>query len=242
MAERELTPLSTLLRWWRAQRESKNAFGTLRLLLTSIRDFLRDSLPDRRRQRYGDVDYDWEHRVNTTSATVGWRTRLLGAFNSPYQPIPEEQFREIMGAVPADLTQFTFIDIGSGKGRALLLANEYGFRRIVGIELLPELHFVAQENFRKLNMCPEAKIELVCEDAAEFSFPPEPMVVFLFNPLQEAALRRVMEHVGKSLQENPRPFFVAYANPVLEQIVASCPFLKKIEGELQYSIFSGCVE
>jgi hypothetical protein len=44
-------------------------------------EFLLDSLPSRRRRRYGDVDYDWDHRVDTTSATVNWRDRLLGLLN-----------------------------------------------------------------------------------------------------------------------------------------------------------------
>src|SRR5581483_11289842 len=93
--------------------------------LTLAFEFLRDSLPGRRRQRYGDIDFDWEHRVNTTAATVTWRTRLLGMLNSAYQPIPPEQFREMMTALAEYLERdktfsgFTFVDIGSGKGRAL---------------------------------------------------------------------------------------------------------------------------
>ena len=55
--------------------------------------FLRDSTPERRRQRYGDMEYDWEHRVDTTSGTVGWRTRLLGLFHSPYQPTEPVLFK-----------------------------------------------------------------------------------------------------------------------------------------------------
>ena len=66
--------------------------GASRLLVATIYELIRDSLPDRRRRRYGDIDYDWEHRVETSSATVDWRTRLLGLFNSPYQPIPAEDF------------------------------------------------------------------------------------------------------------------------------------------------------
>ena len=61
-------------------------------------EFVRDSLPDRRRLRYGDADYDWEHRVNTTSAAVDWRDRLLGAFHSPYQPTEAALFHEMVAA------------------------------------------------------------------------------------------------------------------------------------------------
>ena len=53
------------------------------MLLRVLAEFVRDSTPERLRQRYGDADYDWDHRVNTTSAAVGWRDRLLGVFHSP---------------------------------------------------------------------------------------------------------------------------------------------------------------
>ena len=110
-------------------------------LLRAIVEFVRDSTPERRRQCYGDAEYDWEHRVNTTSAAVGWRDRLLGVFHSPYQPTESVLFHEMIGAlatqVDLEFPRFVFIDLGSGKGRTLLMASDYPFRRIVGVELLP---------------------------------------------------------------------------------------------------------
>ena len=69
---------------------------------------MRESTPERRRQRYGDMEYDWEHRVNTTSGTVGWRARLLGLFHSPYQPTEPALFREMMASLPVLSEQFEF--------------------------------------------------------------------------------------------------------------------------------------
>ena len=96
--------------------------------------------------RYGDAEYDWDYRVDTTSATVGWRDRLLGQFHSAYQPTEPALFKEMMAHLKIDFQEFTFIDVGSGKGRVLLMAADYPFRRILGIELLPALNRVAQEN------------------------------------------------------------------------------------------------
>ena len=101
--------------------------------------------PRASRQRFGDADYDWDYRVNTTSGAVGWRDRLLGMFHSAYQPTEPVAFHEMLDAVqqapgPGQTTlnfrDFTFIDLGSGKGRTLLMASDYPFRRIVGVELL----------------------------------------------------------------------------------------------------------
>lgn len=230
--------------WWRQQREHTGTLTAVRRSLAMVYEFFRDSLPDRRRQRYGDIDYDWEHRVNTTGAALSWRTRLLGLLNSAYQPIPPEQFREIMSSLSAHLapsmefTQFTFIDIGSGKGRALLLSSEFGFRRIIGVELLPDLVEVARENvrgFQERGM--GSGIEVVCEDATNFTFPAEPAVVFLFNPLPQSSLRMFLENLEQWLRQNSHPVYVVYANPIFEETFKSIRSLTRLTGTDQCLLF-----
>jgi len=170
-------------------------------------ELVRGCFPDQRRQRYGDAEYDWEHRVDTTSATVSWRSRLMGLLNSPYQPIPEDQFREMMRALNIDFSRFTFIDIGSGKGRALMLASEYGFRRIIGVELLPELDRIARQNLTRLReRGKNLPVELVCGDATDFVFPAEPTVVFLFNPLPTSSLARMLQNIKGNLSKTAASF------------------------------------
>jgi SAM-dependent methyltransferase len=230
--------------WWRQQREQVGTLASVRCLLAILYEFLRDSLPDRRRQRYGDIDYDWEHRVNTTGAALSWRTRLLGLFNSVYQPIPPDQFRQIMSALSAHLvphtnfSQFTFIDIGAGKGRALLLASEFGFRRIIGIELLPELVKIARENVRDFEQRGMGSgIEVLCENATNFVFPNEPAVVFLFNPLPRSSLLMFLENLERWLGQNSHPVYVVYANPIFEQTFERLELLTKLTGNNQYLLF-----
>jgi SAM-dependent methyltransferase len=201
-------------------------------------------MPDRKRQRYGDIDYDWERRVDTTAATVGWRTRLLGLLHSGYQPIEPELFREIMGSLSIDFSRFTFIDIGSGKGRALLLAAEYPFRRMVGVELLSELDLVARQNVAKMaGQDPKYKnIELVCGNAVDFRYPNDPLLIFLFNPLPEAELRTTLKNLERSLLEASRPLFVVYANPALSEVFGSYKWLERCGGTHQYLVFRGLVQ
>jgi hypothetical protein len=234
-----LTLGSAIRRWWREQRQAASFFAAVRGLIALGFEFLRDSLPDRKRQRYGDVDYDWECRVDTTSANVGWRARLMGVLNSAYQPIEPELFREIMNLLAIDFSQFTFVDIGSGKGRALLLASEYAFRRVLGIELLPELNLIAQENIGKFSgrnlRC--GPIVAVCGEATEFVFPEGPLVILLNNPLPHAGLRKMISNLEGSLREEPRPMLVIYANPLLEQVIIDRPVFQKIAGTHQYAVF-----
>src|SRR5580704_18635101 len=119
--------LSTIHHWWKENSARDGFFPTLKRFFSLLSEFVRESTPARRRQRYGDVEYDWDFRVDTTGATVGWRDRLLGLFHSPYQPTEPALFREmlasLMGAsstlsnAKMDFREFTFIDVGSGKGR-----------------------------------------------------------------------------------------------------------------------------
>jgi SAM-dependent methyltransferase len=210
------------------------------MFATELWGFIRSSTPARRRQRYGDIDYDWDHRVNTTSATVNWRDRLLGILHSAYQPTEPEMFREMLDSLDIDFPKFTFIDLGSGKGRTMLMAAEYPFRRIVGVELLPDLNRVAEDNIRIYKNESQRCFDIspVCADAREYEFPPEPILLYLFHPLSRTGLERVVTNLRSSLQAWARPVILIYYNPVLEDVLRNSGFLRKIGGTCQYAIYS----
>ena len=232
------TIFRTVRDWWR-QGIARDGFGrTFRTFLAEVWGFLRDSTPEQRRRRYGDMEYDWEHRVDTTSATVSWRDRLLGVFHSPYQPTEPALFHEMLASLNISYEDFAFIDLGSGKGRTLLMASEYPFRRIVEVELLPELDRVAQKNLQNYRSDSQKckHLEARCGDAAQFRFPAEPIVLYLFNPLPPASLAQVMRNLERSLGENPRPVFIIYHNPLLDEVVQRTCF-RKAGGTHQYSIY-----
>jgi hypothetical protein len=229
-----------LRKWW-DEEAARNGFRqTLRRMVRLLWQFLRESTPSQRRQRYGDVDYDWDFRVDTTSATVGWRERLLGLFHSPYQPTDPALFHQMLAALKIDFRDFTFIDVGSGKGRVLLVAADYPFRRILGVELFANLHRVAEINIRNYKRDSQQcqAIESICADARKFQFPPEPTVLYLFNPLPEPGLIEMLGNLEMSLRQHPRQVYVFYHNPLLEHVLTQSPFLDKIAGTHQYSVFA----
>jgi len=236
----------TALQFWTEAASRVGRLAATRALVGALWEFTRDSSPSRLRQRYGDADYDWDHRVNTTSGAVGWRDRLLGAFHSAYQPTDPAAFREMLDALAADsdlnFPDFTFLDLGSGKGRTLLMASSHPFRRILGVELLPSLHQIARENLRhytnEVQQC--FSLESICADATTFPFPDEPLVLYLFNPFGESDLRRVVTNLGQSVHTNPRPIYVLYHNPLLEHVLAEGGFLRRLSGTLLYSVWERC--
>jgi Methyltransferase domain len=229
--------------WWNELAVREGRLAAARQFLAAMWEFVRESTPERRRQRYGDAEYDWDHHVNTTSAAVGWHDRLLGVFHSPYQPTEPDLFREMLEALRqqshSDFHDFVFVDLGSGKGRTLLMASDYPFRRIVGVELLPALHQAAQENLREYRSESQKcfALESVCADATEFPFPTEPMVLYLFNPFPESGLWRMMANLEQSLQAHPRAVFVLYHNPLLEHVLSQSAGLRKLYSTHQFALY-----
>jgi len=119
------------------------------------------------------------------------------------------------------------------------MASDYPFRRILGVELLPALHQIAQENLSKYHSETQKcfALESVCADAVQFAFPAEPMVLYLFHPLPEAGLARVIANLAQSLQMNPRAVYVLYHNPLLEHVLSESVALKKTGQTHQYAIY-----
>ena len=248
----QISVLQTAWQWWRYAASYEGSLAATRRLLGVLWEFARDSTPERLRARFGDADYDWDYRVNTTSGAVGWRDRLLGMFHSAYQPTEPAAFHEMLDTVQrtpetgqtalgttVDFQAFTFVDLGSGKGRTLLMASDYPFRRIVGVELLPSLHQIAQENLRLYKSAAQKcfALQSICGDATDFPLPADPLVIFLFNPFPESGMRKVIANLGQSLREHPRPVYVLYHNPLLEHTLNESPLLRKIFGAPQYSVF-----
>ena len=237
--------VSSARRWWRDIAARKGRLAATRALFRGLWEFVRNSTPERLRQRYGDADYDWDHRVHTTSAAVGWGDRLLGVFHSPYQPTEEALFHAMLDSLQTatglDFRDYTFLDLGSGKGRTLLMASDYPFRRIVGIELLPTLHRLAQENLRRYTSESQKcfALEVVCGDATTWPISEDPLVMYLFNPFPEAGLGRVVANLESSLRAHPRTVYVLYHNPLLANLLEENGILRRIGGTEQYAIFRG---
>src|SRR5579863_4945310 len=183
--------------------------------------------------------------IASTPPAVPWRDRLLGMFHSEYQPTEPGAFHEMIDALHEhtglDFRDFTFIDLGSGKGRTLLMASDYPFRRIVGVELLPALHGIAVENLSHYKNAAQKcfSLEAICTDANEFALPDEPLVVYMFNPLPESGMRRVCANLERSLSTRPRAVYVLYHNPLLAHVLAEGGVLNKVAGTNQWAVFSG---
>ena len=96
-------------------------------------------------------------------------------------------------AVAADA--YHFIDVGCGKGRVVLLASQYSFAQVIGVELDPGLTKIARENVERFRAAglPVSPVEIVGGDATEFRLPNGPCLLYLANPFGAPVLRRLLE-------------------------------------------------
>lgn len=125
-----------------------------------------------------------------------------------------KSFDFIMKSLPRDLSDTTFIDIGSGKSRTLLLASHYPFRNIVGVEFARELVAIARRNIASYRN-PGQKcraLSVVEGDAAAYPFPDTPLVVYFYNPFSKDVFDQVLANLTVSLRTRPRPCFVVYGS------------------------------
>ena len=103
-----------------------------------------------------------------------------------------EEFANAMADIEIEIAGSTFVDLGAGKGRAVLLAAEYPFARLVGVEFAMELHAAAKTNVaRYADIGDASRIELIHGDAALYEFPSTAVVIYLFNPFGAPIVARV---------------------------------------------------
>ena len=128
-----------------------------------------------------------------------------------YQPTPTGAFRQMMNALDIPARDFVFVDFGCGKGRTLLLAADFGFKRVIGVEFSSDLAGVAAANARKARL--ERQVEVVCQDASEFEPPADKCVFYFFLPFVDPIMSKVVDNIKRSLARNPRQFRIVCYDP-----------------------------
>jgi SAM-dependent methyltransferase len=128
------------------------------------------------------------------------------------------------------IEQYSFVDLGAGKGRAVLLASEYQFRSVSGVELNPQLARIADRNAAQWKALGRARcaVEIFNQDAAEFRWPPAPLLVFLFNPFGRKVLSKVLHNLKLEANRTGKPVDVLYINPEFRFIADRFPGLQKL--------------
>ncbi|QEE27303.1 class I SAM-dependent methyltransferase [Terriglobus albidus] len=185
--------------------------------------------------------FDWRHGTDTSAdradqARKGWETDTT---NHTYVPIRPKCARRVLQALPVTNPQeYTFIDVGCGKGRMLLMALEaYSFRTAIGIELRKELSDLAKLNLHNDDRARLCSATCMNVNAMDFQFPEEKLVLYLFNPFGEEVMRTFLENLDRSLESSFRDVWVIMDFPVYASIADSMPYLSFVTEGYDYRIY-----
>lgn len=152
--------------------------------------------------------------------------------NEGYYATAPSMFRNLMarwtallGPDDPPVQAFSFVDLGCGKGRVLLLASELPFRSITGIELHANLAAIAQANARlwAAHAPLPATIHVRVGDVLTTPLPDGPLVLFLFNSFGEPIVRSLRDRLTALAHTRLAPIFLLYMHPDQDHLLADSP-------------------
>ncbi len=206
--------------------------------------------PDRRRFREQfaselaeNVAFDRTYGVETAAFSS------LINLNIPYESwkhggkygcINEAELVEAIKKLDVPYEDVTFVDLGSGKGKALMVASEFPFQSIIGIEFSPELVETAKSNvqrFLDVTGRQGRDIASVCDDAMQYSFPDAPLLLYFFNPFDDTILAPVITNIATSFERSRRPMWVIYFKPRFKELFDAAPFLTRVSETDRYCLW-----
>jgi len=216
--------------------------GTLKFFVSNFPSTARELVSPRGRTQPLESEFDRKFHVDTGGEIHLSELDIQSpnsAFGNSYQPSPPKIFFEMLGAIDIPHGDYTFIDFGSGKGLVLLLASNYAFRRIIGVEFSPQLHRIAKQNIRNYQNPSQCcrNIELLLGDVVDYRIPEEPVVLYLFNPFNEKLVELLVANIRRSLEVKPRPVFVLYKNPIANEVFEKQAFLQTVKITKEYAIY-----
>ena len=212
------------LQWSLAQR---GLGGTLRFALRRAR------LPPNPAESERPQPHPFDERYGVdTSGLIGGGELRSGhrndVFNTAYYGMAPSRFQRVMEDWIADQTHpalenYSFVDLGCGKGRAVMMASEFAFREVVGVELHPPLAAIAETNLAVWiaagrAVCP---VRIVCGDATECVFPEGPCLLYLFNPFAAPVMQRLIERIEVDFAGRPRMLDLIYFNPEAGELLGA---------------------
>ncbi len=225
-------------RGWQQMLVNQGLVSTLSVAFGRVRTRFRRTVPEIPQQSESwqlSSIHPFDTRYGVDTSGLIWGEHLAGgnkndSWNTAYYGIAPSVFHTLMVRLRIDFPQFAFVDMGSGKGRGVLLAVQYPFKEVIGVELAEPLHRIAQKNVKTY-----AEQELQCRsimllhmDAAEFTFPAEPLVLFFYHPFCKPVLKQVLRNLQVSLRQYPRAVYLVYINPELKPVLDGIPFLEKV--------------
>ena len=188
----------------------RSPWGTAKHIANYPRNLIRDRLIARRRNAV-QAKFDREFNVDTAGIIsladldVDSPTWIHG---ENYGPTSPATFAAIMAASSIDVSDFTFVDFGSGKGAVLLYALAFPFKEIIGMEFSSSLHQCAESNIARHPLANRRAVRSIHGDATQFEIPDGPLFTFFNNPFSGVIRDAVLGNIRSSLDKSRRVVYV----------------------------------
>lgn len=213
--------------------------NTIKALVRALRRMIHNRAATQEKNLH---PFDLRYGTDTSGTIEPWALDIpanMVAHAVRYQTAKVDVFMEILNSLTISYEEFVFVDIGSGKGRALLMASRFPFKEIVGVELSDSLHRIASNNIQIY--CDESqrchRIQSVCKNAIGYEIPREHLVLYLFNPFDEQIMRAVLSNIEKSFDRNPNNLYILYLKPLYRHLFDQSKFLRIIKETDKYAIY-----
>ncbi len=186
--------------------------------------------------------FDRTRNVQTAGGAALHNLTLAGSAKSGFEYLPTRPAvaRQALKRLPIQHhSEYTFVDLGSGKGRVLFLAEEYPFRKIQGVEFALELHQQTVNNIERYSSPKRhcRQIDSMNIDAADYRFPEGNLVVYLFNPFGPDVMRKVFANLEASIERYPRHVVLVVVNPEFASEVDAIPLFQPYLRTPRYAIY-----
>jgi SAM-dependent methyltransferase len=176
--------------------------------------------------------FDLQYGIETSGLVPAWMLRTgTNADAHAHAGCQPSCLRRALSILP-EPERLTFVDLGCGKERVLVVASERPFSRILGIELAPSLVAIAKRNSQIIGRVhlQRATIEVSEGDASAASFPAGDLAIFLYHSFGRQLVQRLVDRMVDLGRQADREIFFIYENPVYGGIVDETKrFTKRFE-------------
>lgn len=184
--------------------------------ITTVRFIVSDLLFD---TKYGIDTINTEQLENLE---IDSQNKAVGNY---YEGTNAYVFQKVISRVAVEPSRSCFVDFGSGKGKAMFMAAERGFRKVIGVEFSIELVEISRKNlviFKEKSKS-KTEFEIIHRDASEYTIPSDANLLFFSNPFNEALTTKVIGNILKSLEQSPREIWIVHLHPQGNMAFANHP-------------------
>jgi predicted RNA methylase len=171
------------------------------------------------------VDFDFQ---SLEDLTIKSENRLYGTLCGSSNESTVKHLLDTLVELDSTILNGTFVDVGSGKGKLIIYAKEYGFNTTIGIEFAKELYDITVKNINALNV---KGVTVIHQDVVDYILLPNTRVIYFLNPFQAVVFEKLLPKFIQQMQSFNHPIYLVYRVPIYAEVFKKYKELKPIKTE-----------